>query len=116
MTIESTTRDSGIVLIEVNGRLDHSQTATLETHIDTALEQAAPHIIVDLSATDYINSGGLRTLVSGWRRAKEKEGKLLLCGLNERLQQIFSMVGFDKVFTIYDDISTAAQTLTSPPE
>jgi anti-sigma B factor antagonist len=49
----------------------------------------------------------LRCLVSAWRRAKAGEGSLVLCGLNERLREIFSMVGFDKVFDIHDDCAAA---------
>ena len=47
------------------------------------------------------------TVVSAWRRAKAGEGSLVLCGLNSRLQEIFAMVGFDKVFTIRDDCDAA---------
>ena len=68
-------------------------------------------LIVDLTHTTYINSGGLRCLVSAWRRAKAAQGSLSLCGLNERLQEIFTMVGFDKVFTIHEDCAGARQVI-----
>lgn len=116
MAIVSTTLENNIQFIAVNGRLDHTQTATLEVELNDALTQTTPHILVDLSQADYINSGGLRTLVTGWRKAKQQGGILILCGLNDRLHDIFSMVGFDKVFTIYSDSETAVQTLTDQAE
>jgi anti-anti-sigma factor len=64
------------------------------------LDEGHYHLIVDLSEATYINSGGLRCLVSAWRQAREQDGNLVICGLNKRLHQIFSMVGVDKVFQI----------------
>jgi anti-anti-sigma factor len=62
----------------------------------------------------YINSGGLRCLVTAWRRARQAQGDLLLCGLNQRLNEVFTMVGFDKVFGIYSSCEAAVQALQMP--
>lgn len=94
-------------LVKVNGRLDQSLNPQLEQHLMALLDEGHTLLIVDLSGASYINSGGLRCLVSAWRRAREQEGNLVLCGLNARLQEIFSMVGFDKVFQIFADCQAA---------
>ncbi|MCB9420568.1 MAG: STAS domain-containing protein [Ardenticatenaceae bacterium] len=101
-------------LIRVNGRLDHSQTPQLEDRLTHLLEAGHYFLVTDLTQTDYINSGGLRCLVSAWRKARQQQGNLVLCGLNNRLQEIFNMVGFDKVFQIFPDYETARQTLRHP--
>ncbi len=98
-------------LIRINGRLDHSQTPQLENQLARLLEAGHRFLVTDLTQTSYINSGGLRCLVSAWRKARQQEGDLVLCGLNHRLQEIFNMVGFDKVFQIYPDYETTQQTL-----
>lgn len=98
-------------LIRVNGRLDHSQTPQLEDRLTHLLNAGHHFLVTDLTQTDYINSGGLRCLVSAWRKARQQEGNLVLCGLNTRLQEIFGMVGFDKVFQIYPDLETAQQAI-----
>lgn len=94
-------------LIGVNGRLDQSQISELEETLNELLELGHHHLLVDMTHTTYINSGGLRCLVSAWRRAKAHDGSLVLCGLNARLQEIFTMVGFDKVFVIHSDCAEA---------
>ena len=98
-------------LIRVNGRLDHSQTPQLENQLTHLLDTGHPFLVTDLTQTSYINSGGLRCLVSAWRKARQQDGDLVLCGLNNRLQEVFNMVGFDKVFQIYPDYETTRQTL-----
>jgi anti-anti-sigma factor len=97
----------GVYLIGVNGRLDQTLNPQLEETLNALLEDGHYHFVVDLSDTTYINSGGLRCLVSAWRRAKANDGSLALCGLNDRLQEIFAMVGFDKVFEIHADCADA---------
>lgn len=94
-------------VIAITDRLDQTQIPKLEETLKVLLDDGYYHLVVDLSQTSYINSGGLRCLVSAWRRAKTNQGSLALCGLNSRLQEIFSMVGFDKVFDIHEDCETA---------
>lgn len=98
---------SDVWVIIATGRLDQTQNQKLEETLNALLDEGHYHLVVDLSQAGYINSGGLRCLVSAWRRAKANQGSLVLCGLNNRLQEIFSMVGFDKVFTIHDNCETA---------
>ena len=94
-------------LVGVSGRLDQSLNPKLEETLNDLLENGHFRLVVDLTHATYINSGGLRCLVSAWRRAKAGQGTLTLCGLNARLQEIFAMVGFDKVFAIQDDCAAA---------
>lgn len=99
----------GVRLVGINGRLDQNLTPALEAELLKLLDQGNHHLIVDLHAVNYINSGGLRCLVTAWRQAHQKGGDLKLCGLNERVAKIFAMVGFDKVFQIYEDCADARQ-------
>ncbi len=98
-------------LIRISGRLDQAQTPQLEAVLNSLLEASHYHFIIELTETTYINSGGLRSLVSAWRKARQQAGNLILFGLNERLQEIFSMVGFDKVFQIYPDAAAAREAM-----
>lgn len=94
-------------LVGIRGRLDHSLTPKLESQLSTLLDDGHNRLIVDLTEVEYINSGGLRCLVSAWRNARQQKGDLTLCGLNARLSETFAMVGFDKVFQIYPTCDVA---------
>jgi anti-sigma B factor antagonist len=89
-----------IWLVGVNGRLDQSLTPQLNETLTGLLDNGRYRLIVNLSGVSYINSGGLRCLVSAWRRARAKNGDVVLFGLNDRILEVFTMVGFDKVFRI----------------
>jgi anti-anti-sigma factor len=103
--------EDGIWVVVVNGRLDQTLNPTLEQQLTTLLDDGYARLIVDLSQTHYINSGGLRALVTGWRKARQQDGNLVLCGLDARLQEIFGMVGFDQLFQIYPNRQAAQKGL-----
>jgi anti-sigma B factor antagonist len=107
MSVRQEYLENSIWLVTVNGRLDQNLNPQLDQTLTSLIETNHNDIIVDLSQTDYINSGGLRCLVSAWRKARQNEGNVWLCGLNDRLQEVFSMVGFDKVFQIYPTLAEA---------
>jgi anti-sigma B factor antagonist len=90
-------------LIGVSGRLDQKQTLELEAELMDLLAEGHSRFLVDLSDVTYVNSGGLRCLVTVWRQSREKGGNVSLCGLTPRVEQVFLIVGFDKVFQIYSD-------------
>jgi anti-sigma B factor antagonist len=112
MAIWQSALDNNVWLASVDGRLDQSQTPALDTQLNEWLNDGRTRLIVDLTQANYINSGGLRCLVSAWRRARQQGGNLVLCGLNDRLQEVFTMVGFDKVFQIYPTAQAAHRVLT----
>lgn len=109
MTIREERVSDNCWVVLVDGRLDQSQNGALHASLNRLLEDGQNNLIVDLSETTYINSGGLRCLVTAWRLAKQQDGDLFLSGLNDRLNEVFEMVGFDQVFKIFPTY-TEAQT------
>lgn len=100
-------------LVVVTGRLDQSQNQLLEEELQRLLDEGHHRLIVDLSEVTYVNSGGLRCLVTIWRQARSRGGTVVLCGLSERIARVFAIVGFDKVFVIYADRAAAERGLTA---
>lgn len=113
MNIWQETLADDICLVGVNGRLDQTLNPELERLLNSLLDDGNIKLVVDLTQTNYINSGGLRALVTGWRQARQQNGNLVLCGLNGRLLEIFRMVGFDQLFQIFPDRQTALDSLAT---
>lgn len=97
-----------IWLVGARGRLDHALVPRLEATMDQLLAAGRIRLVVDLSQTNYVNSGGLRVLVATWRTVRKQGGDLNLCGLNRRVQEIFEIMGFQKIFRIYRTSAEAA--------
>ncbi len=104
------------VVVRPQGRLDAVRAPALEQQLREYLAQGKIHLIVDLGATSYISSNGLRVLLVALKAAEHRRGSLRLCCLSPRLEEIFEMVGFDQVFQIYQDRTSAEQALGGPGE
>ena len=100
-----------IWLVGVRGRLDQSLTPQLDETLTGLLDNDRYRLMINLSDVTYINSGGLRCLVSAWRKARAENGDVVLFGLNDRILEVFTMVGFDKVFHIVHTSLEAQTTL-----
>lgn len=114
MSIEKSRLHDGIWLVTASGRLDQSQTTQLEESLQSLLQERQNRLIVDMAAVDYINSGGLRCLVTAWRMARQEDGDVLLCAMSPRVHDIFQMIGFDKVFRIFPDQQAASSFWQEP--
>jgi anti-anti-sigma factor len=88
-------------LVEAQGRFDRSQIAEFEKILRQLLDEERYNIIVDFSQATYINSSGLRCLLTCCRLSRNLGGDIVLSGLQARIAEIFSMVGLDQVFAIY---------------
>ena len=100
-----------IWLVGIRGRLDQSLTPQLNETLTGLLEKGRYRLIIDLSNVTYINSGGLRCLVSAWRKARAENGDVVLFGLKDRILEVFTTAGFDKVFRIVKTKSEAQAAL-----
>ena len=98
-------------LVGVSGRLDHLQTPELEAELLELVDSGNKGMIIDLSEVTYVNSGGLRCLVTIWRQAQQKGENVVLSGISPSLMQLFTTVGFHKVFDIYPSAEEASKAL-----
>ncbi|MEB3220202.1 MAG: STAS domain-containing protein [Nostocales cyanobacterium 94392] len=83
----------------LKGDIDAS-TAPLVTQEVLSLVETGRRIILDMTEVPFMSSAGLRVLLSLHRQTSVKEGKLLLVGLNEELQDTMSVTGFLEHFEI----------------
>lgn len=80
-----------------------------ELKSELVLQNRAPqrNIIVDLSATKYIDSSGLSALLVGQRLCRDANGTFVVCGLQETVKKLISISQLDSVFKITPTLSEA---------
>ena len=96
-----------IVIVKLAGRFDSSAAPSAETEIGAALGSGPPHLAIDMTALDYISSAGLRVLLVMAKKIQQAAGKVVLFGLNPNGREVFSVSGFDTIFTIEADTAAA---------
>jgi len=96
-----------IVIVKLAGRFDSSAAPSAETEFNAALGSGAPHLAIDMTGLDYISSAGLRVLLVMAKKVQQAAGKVALFGLNPNVREVFSVSGFDTIFTIQPDAAAA---------
>ncbi len=94
--------------IAPQGRLDAVTVPALETAIDEQLAARHFRLIIDLSEVAYMSSSGLRALLRARRQAQAGGGDMALCAMNERVTEVFEMIGFNNLFRIFATAAEAA--------
>ncbi|MDX1957838.1 MAG: STAS domain-containing protein [Leptospiraceae bacterium] len=61
-------------------------------------------IIFNISQVNYIDSSGLATIIKQSRLCIEKNKKFYIMRPNKAVSHLFQMVGFEKYFTLVDDL------------
>jgi len=65
------------------------------------------NIIVDLTASKYIDSSGLSALLVGQRLCRDANGTFVVCGLQETVKKLISISQLDSVFKITPTLNEA---------
>ena len=62
------------------------------------------HVLVDLSAVEYIDSSGVASLVEGFQLARSQQQEFALVGVSKAAMQVLQLARLDKVFPMYDSL------------
>lgn len=82
-------------------RVDAHNSSELKQIFTELMEQGEIDIIVDLHQVHFIDSSGLGALLSGYKNAEAKSGKLVLSGLQAQVGSMFELTRLNRVFEIY---------------
>ncbi len=98
-------------VVEIKGRLDTSNFATLEKALDKLIEKGEMALLLDCMYLDYVSSSGLRVFLVALKKMKKLHGKFLMCNLQESIQEIFEVSGFISIFDVYGSKEEAMQNI-----
>jgi anti-sigma B factor antagonist len=75
--------------------------------------QDANTMILDLSEVPYVDSAGLGSLVSTYVSYQKTGRRIVLSGVNKRVQKLFEITKTENLFLIFPTIWEAIETLTN---
>jgi len=106
--------EGSIKILNISGRIDSRTAREFETHLKSAISDMSPHLLLDMKDVEYITSAGMRVLASAYKAVSKFEGgDIVIANLREDLVRLFRLIGFDGLFTLYDDIETALRGMRS---
>ncbi len=97
LVVESSDGTSPAVLTLV-GELDAETAGRLQSHLEAV--DPAERLVVDLSGLGFVDSSGLRVIISAHQRHETAGGRLLVRAPSQRVARILQVTGLDGVLHI----------------
>jgi len=107
-------REGPVLVFDLTGRLDDRTTPMAAHRVEDAIREGERRILLNFTDLAYINSEGLRMLLTGLKLMREREGKFLIACLQPPIKKILQVAGFDRMFIFYDRCSDAIEVLSRP--
>ena len=104
--------ENGIVSIAIIGRLDADSSPEAEKVVKDALKGQTTRVLFNLASLEYLSSAGLRVLLGAAKEMRRKDGKIVLCALNEFVKEIFEVSGFQSLIPITESVESGIEALS----
>ena len=91
-------RRGGASVVIPTGELDLATAPALEAALSRAFEEGSDRVVLDLRELEFIDSSGLRTLLTARRRAEQSRARFSLVAGHRSLERTLEIAGVHKVF------------------
>jgi anti-sigma B factor antagonist len=102
---EESRQDSVIVALE--GELDTVSECLLNSLVTRLVAKEARQVLFDLSGVRFLDTSGIRGLISAQRRLFLAGRTFGLVGVPQVVQNIFSVIGLQDHFVLYETVEEA---------
>ena len=93
-------QENGADIIAVIGEIDASSSIELDLAIAKSVGEGYMKILVDCSALEYISSAGLGVFMSYIEEFNDKNIKMVLFGMSDKVANTFEILGLNELLTI----------------
>ena len=105
LEIETQSRD-GLVHVLLRGELDLSTVNKVQDELRRVETDTPPIVILDLSKLTFLDSTGLRCLVTADQRARDAGRRVVLVRGPDPVQRVFSITRLEERLEMVDDASS----------
>ena len=102
----SSQRRGGFAVVAVGGELDVVTSRRFDEYL-AEVRRGDDHIIIDLSAVDFMDTGSLAVIVGHWKQVKTAGGTLALAGARYRYTKTLWITGLADRLPLYETVDAA---------
>lgn len=103
--------NNGIYHLKLAGEIDAGSSVDLDQAINQGVRPEVRAIVIDCQTLEYISSAGLGVFMSYVEDFREKNIRMILHSLNERVAHTFQLLGLSDLLTIVPSQTEAEQIL-----
>jgi anti-sigma B factor antagonist len=97
------------MVVDCSGRLVFGEESASLREVVKKLVLQSPKVVLNLHEVNYIDSGGLGTLVSLYTTARNAGGSVKLARLSQRVGDLLQVTKLLTIFEVFDDEEKAAR-------
>lgn len=97
---------NGLVHVALAGELDLSTVAKVQEELRRVEANAPATLVVDLSKLTFLDSTGLRCIVTADERARAEGRRIVIVRGPDAVQRVFTITRLDDRLEMVDDVST----------
>jgi len=105
----STRTTEGVLVVDCSGRIVFGEESASLRETVKKLLPLNPKVVMNLGEVNYIDSGGLGTLVSLYTSARNAGGTVKLAKLSKRVGELLQITKLLTIFEVFDDVEAAAR-------
>jgi anti-sigma B factor antagonist len=102
----SSERRDGFAVVAVSGELDIVTSRGFDDYL-AEVRRDADHVIIDLSAVDFMDTGSLAVIVGHWKQITAAGGTLALAGARYRYTKTLWITGLADRLPLYESVDAA---------
>lgn len=95
--------DGDANVLALSGELDMDAAPLAFTAVADAIQAGDPHVVLDLSGVEFIDSSGLKALVAAHHAALERAVRLEIRAPSNAVRDVLALTGLAVVFLLEDD-------------
>jgi len=101
----------GVVEVRIEGSLDWSNFAKVETAIEEVFKRQIYRLVINLKTCKYISSAGFGCFISSLDTAMKNNGDIVFAATPPEIQDVFNILGLSKILRFADDEKAAVAQL-----
>ena len=106
-SLHQETLDGTRFVVAVTGEIDLFTAPEFKQRVSAPIDAGRTHVVVDLTATTFIDSSSLGVLIGAHRRLRRLNGTLVIVANSAQIAKTFRITGLDGVFTIVSSLEQA---------
>lgn len=100
-----------VAVVDVSGRIVIGDSSTaLHDHMRDLMAQGHKKILLNLAGVSFMDSAGIGELVSGYVSVSHQSGRVKLCALTRRIQDLLQVTRLYAVLDIHESEEDALRT------
>lgn len=96
-------QEDGAYVLVLIGEIDASSSIELDLAIAKSVGEGFARVLIDCTSLDYISSAGLGVFMSYIEEFKDKNIRMVLFGMNDKVANTFEILGLNELLTITRD-------------